>query len=446
MIRIFITTAILALSLSASAQASFTLEQIKDSARQNNIAIRNGERSIASAEETRKEAFTKYFPTVSATGAWTNMNRSLVSADLNLGSALPASVTSALQQTLPAEAIAALSNPISIRLIKNGALAGITALQPVYAGGRIVNSNRLARVGEEASRLQLRLSENDVDRTAEEYFWQMASIEEKLKTIATVESLLNDIHKDVDVSVRAGITLRNDLLQVELRQNETASQKLKLNNGLQLVRMLMAQYCGLQDTAFVVSYTLDASSPIDLKQDHQQALYQTAEYQLLGKQVEAADLQRRLEIGNNLPSLGVGAGYSYSTLLDHGQMRGAVFATLSIPISDWWGGSHAIKRRKIALQQAKDEQRDQSELLVIRMQNAWNNVVEAYKQLQIAEKSIEQSEENLRLNRNFYQAGTTPMSDLLEAQTLYQQSLDHRTDAFADYQNSILQYRQAIGQ
>ena len=83
---------------------------------------------------------------------------------------------------------------------------------------------------------------------------------------------------------------------------------------------------------------------------------------------------------------------------------------------------------------------------MIRMQNTWNNVVEARQQLEIAQRSIDQAEENLRLNRNFYRAGTSKMSDLLEAQLLYQQSLDHYTDALADYQNKLLEYRQAIGQ
>ena len=43
-------------------------------------------------------------------------------------------------------------------------------------------------------------------------------------------------------------------------------------------------------------------------------------------------------------------------------------------------------------------------------------------------------------------AGTSKMSDLLEAQLLYQQSLDRRTDAYADYQNKLLEYRHATGQ
>ena len=95
---------------------------------------------------------------------------------------------------------------------------------------------------------------------------------------------------------------------------------------------------------------------------------------------------------------------------------------------------------------AEEQLADNSELLKIRMQKAWNDVEEARQQLSIAQRSIEQAEENLRLNRDYYRAGISKMSDLLEAQLFYQQSLDHHTDAFADYQNKLLEYRQATGQ
>ena len=131
--------------------------------------------------------------------------------------------------------------------------------------------------------------------------------------------------------------------------------------------------------------------------------------------------------------------------MDNDRTFGMVFATVSVPISDWWGGSHAIKRRKIEQQRAQDQLTDNAELLKIRMQNAWNSVEESYQQLQIALRSIEQAKENLRLNRDYYRAGTSRMSDLLEAQLLYQQACDKHTDAFADHQNKLLEYRQAVG-
>lgn len=425
---------------------TYTLEQLKDSALQNNIAIRSARHSVDAAQQQRREAFTKYFPNISGTGLWFNANKGMAETTLNLAENMPPELGASLAQMLPAEALAALANPISISMMKNGTIAGVTAIQPVFAGGQIINGNKLAKVGEDVTRLQLQLSENEVEKTTEQYFWQIVSLQEKMKTVEAVEALLNDVAKDADVAVRAGVAMRNDLLQVQLRQNDVASQKLKLQNGLSLVRLLLTQYCGLQDSTFTLHYSTEAASPVSLKQDHQQALASTAEYQLLGKQVEATSLQRKMEVGKNLPTVGVGAGYNYHNLLDNDHTFGMVFATVSVPISDWWGGSYAIKRKKIEQQKAEEQLADNAELLKIRMQKAWNDVEEAYQQILIAQRSIEQAEENLRLNRDFYRAGTSKMSDLLEAQLLYQQSYDKQTDAYADYQNKLLEYRQAVGQ
>ena len=432
-------------TISASAQ-TYSLDQIKDSALNHNIAIRSAQHSLDAAKEQRKEAFTKYFPNISGTGLWFNANKGMAQTTLNLSENISPELGATLAQMFPPEALAALANPISISMMKNGTIGSLMAVQPVFAGGQIINGNKLAKVGEDVSRLQMQLSENEVEKTAEQYFWQLASLQEKMKTIEAVDTLLSDIRKDVEVALKAGVAMRNDLLQVQLRQNEVASQKLKLQNGLSLVRMLLSQYCGLRDTSFVIAYQTDASSPLLSKQDHDQALSATAEYQLLGKQVEAANLQKKLAVGQNLPTVAVGAGYTYHNLLDNDHTFGMLFATVNVPITDWWGGSHAIKRRKIEYQKAEEQFIDNAELLKIRMQNAWNGVEESYQQLLLAQLSIEQAEENLRMNRDYYRAGTSKMSDLLEAQLLYQRACDKHTDAYADYQNKLLEYRQAIGQ
>lgn len=441
--RRILSMIVLGCAVSVSAQ-TYTLEQIKDSALHNNMAIRSARYNIEAAQQQRKEAFTKFFPNVSGTGLWFNANKGMAKMDLNPTENITPELGAFLAQSFPTEALAALANPVSISMMKNGTIAGVQAVQPVFAGGQIINGNKLAKVGEDVSRLQLQLSENEVEKTAEQYFWQLASLQEKMKTINAADALLADIYKDVDVAVRAGVALRNDLLRVQLRQNEIASQRLKLQNGLSLVRLLLSQYCGLRDTSFVITYQTDLVQQISSLQGTE-TLSNLPEYQLLGKQVEATALQQKMAVGQNLPSIAIGAGYNYHNLLDNDHTFGMLFATMSIPISDWWGGSHAIKRKKIEHQNAQEQLADNAQLLQIRMQNAWNNVEESYQQLQLAQRSIEQAEENLRLNRNYYNAGTSKMSDLLEAQMLFQQACDKRTDAFADYQNKLLEYRQSVG-
>lgn len=448
-----------------TAQPQYTLEQILDSALHNNIVIRTARHNIEAAQQQRKEAFTKYFPNVSAEGIWFNATKDMAKMTINPTEMMSPQMINDLAQSLPASVVAGLANPMSISMLKNGIIASVSAVQPVFAGGQIINGNRLARVGEDVSKLQLELSENQVEKTAEQYFWQLASLQEKLKTILASEQLLNDIHKDVDVAVRAGVAMPNDLLQVQLRQNEIESQKLKVLNAQALVRMLLGQYAGLtpdsspkgKGEAFngegsQYSFNIivpDMNQPEDILPSpfgEGQGVRLLPEYQLLDKQVEAANLQRKMTIGQNLPTVGVGVGYNYHNLLENDRSFGMVFATVKVPISDWWGGLHAIKRKKIEQQKALEQLEDKTQLLQIRMQNAWNNVLESFQQYSLAQRSIEQAEENLRLNRNYYNAGTSKMSDLLQAQLLYQQAQDKRTDAFSDYQNKLLEYKHSIGE
>ena len=423
---------------------TYSLQQLKDSALHNNFAIRKARFDINAAQQQRREAFTKYFPNVSATGLWFNANKGMAQTTINPSEVLPQSLAQAMVQQMPPQVLADLGNPINVSMMKNGTIGGVTAVQPVFAGGQIVNGNRLAKVGENVSRLQLQLSENEVEKTTEQYFWQLVSLQEKMKTVEAVEALLADIAKDADVALKAGVAMRNDLLQVQLRQNDIASQKLTLRNATSVVKLLIAQYCCLSDTVFTLVAPADEGA--DQLQGAAFNVQSTPEYQLLSQQVRATGLQHKMEVGKNLPSVGVGAGYNYHNLLDNNHTFGMIFATVSVPISDWWGGSHAIKRKKIEHEKAQAQLADNSELLRIRMQKAYNDVEEARQQLDIAQRSIEQADENLRLNRNFYQAGTSKMSDLLEAQLLYQQARDRQTDAVANYHNKLLEYRQAIGQ
>ena len=436
----------------ATAQPVYTLQQLKDSALHNNIAIRTARHGIDAARQQRREALTKYFPNVSGTGLWFNANRGMAQMDVNPSEMIAPELGATLAQSFPAEALAALANPISISMMKNGTIGSLTAVQPVFAGGQIINGNKLAKVGEDVSRLQLKLSENEVEKQTEQYYWQLTALQEKKHTIDAVDSLLRSIAKDADVAVRAGVAVRNDLLQVQLRQNDVESQRLKLENGISIVRLLLAQFCGLHSPLFTVyrSQLLPADSSLAQPNDAPCTMHYEPsplpEYQLLQKQVEATTLQKRLEVGKQLPSVAVGAGYNYHNLLENDHTFGMVFATVSVPISDWWGGSHAIRRRKIEQQKAEEQLQDNAQLLQIRMQKAWNDVVEAQQQLTLAQRSIEQAEENLRLNRNYYQAGTSTMSNLLEAQLLYQQARDKHTDAYATLQNKLLEYRQSTGQ
>lgn len=421
--RFFFILSIGVLSLATvSAQRTFTLDECLEQALSNNVRMRNAENEIRMAEHDRKNAFTRYFPSVSASGGGFIANKGLM--ELNMGP------------------------DMSMSMMKDGVVGGVSATLPLFAGGQIVNGNKLAKVSEEVSRTRYRLSENEVRLTTENYYWQVVTLKEKLRTLEVVEARLDTLTRDVEAAVQAGVTTRNDLLQVQLRQNEIKSNRLNVENALALSRELLAQYMGMGLDSVDVAYAMEGrlpEEPAGLFLPPESALPRTGEYDLLRQNLEATRLQKKIAVGKNLPTVAIGGGYYYDDLLDVGMDFWVGFATISVPLSGWWGGSHDIKKQKLQVKNAENQLNDQSEMLMIRMRQSWNDLNDAYKQVGIALTSIDQATENLRMQSDYYAAGTCTMSDLLDAQTLFQQSRDKYVEAYAQYEVKKREYLQATG-
>jgi outer membrane protein TolC len=403
---------------------------------QHNAKAQNSRLSLEAAEQVKKEAFTKYFPSVSATAAGFRASDPMMSMDLPIGAMLG-------NPEMP---------PVSFGMLEKGAIGAVMAMQPVFAGGQIINGNKLARLGVAVAELQKTMSDDEIALTVEQYYWQIVSLEEKAKTITEAETLLNRIHDDVKDAMDAGLINRNDLLKVELKQNELESGKLKLANGLQLTKTVLAQFIGLSPNDFDIDRSLveNVTLSLAIHADHPSALSQRTEYRLLEKSVEAAHLQVKMETGKLLPAVAVGAGWNYMSF-DRGSSHamkqdfGMVFATVSIPITNWWGGSHAVKKQKLQVKIAENDKRNAEEMLLIQMQQLRNDVEEAAMQVQLADKAIVAALENVRLNTDYYEAGTGLLTDLLEAQSALQQTRDQHTEAITAYCIKLAKYRQATG-
>lgn len=420
---IILSAALLLAASSAQAQRLMTAEQAVSDALQNNVRMKNADNDLEAARQAKKQAFTKYFPTVSATGIGYMADKGLLEMSLAPG--------------------------MEMSMLKNGIMGGVSAQLPLFTGGRILNANRLADVGVETSRQQRRMSHNEVVLTAETYFWQAVMLKEKLKTVEAVERQLDKFAKDADAAVAAGVTDWNDLLQVNLKKNETRSNRITLENALTTAKRLLAQYTGHDGDSIDVSADMSGSlppSPLQLYAEPQTALTQTAEYALLEQNVKANRLKYKMTVGQNLPTVAIGGGYMYDDLMDKSHQFWLGFATVSIPLSGWWGGSHEMKKQRLAVRNAENTLQDNSQLLVIGMENKWNDMNDAYRKIGIAMESIAQAEENLRLHDDYYRAGTATMSDLLEAQTLYQNSRSAYVEAYAEYQIKKREYLQATGQ
>lgn len=421
--RIFASISLcIVLSIHMYGQKIYTLEECRTLAIENNINIKNATFAVQSAKHEQKKAFTNYFPNISATGMGFNANKGLLQMDLGPG--------------------------MNMSLIKNGILGGVTFTQPIFAGGQIINGNRLAGLGVEISEIQQEQTHDEVLLTLEKYYWQVVILKEKLNTLNSLKQQLYSIENDVQSYVNAGITNRNDLLEVQLQQNEIESNIISVKNGLSVSLMLLSQYIG-EDNDIDIQYDINTAEvpdlPYDIYIEPSDVLTQTINYRLLKSNLKASQLQLKVEKGRNMPSVAVGAGYMYDNLMDKSHPFALGYVSVSIPISGWWGGSHSIKKQKLQVLKAENLISDTSELIIIGIKKSWNDLNEAHKQIVIAQQSVIQADENYRLNENYYKAGTTTISELLDAQTLLQKSNDKYIEAYGNFCIKIVEYLQVTG-
>ena len=240
---------------------------------------------------------------------------------------------------------------------------------------------------------------------------------------------------------------RTDLLKVQLKRNELEVNLLKLNNGINLSLRALCQHIGMTFDATLA--LTDSQSEPDLlpglSTPSPSGVTNRSEYKMLNKAIDAEELQKKMTIGENLPQLAIGVTGFYFDAMKSTNTNGLAFATVSIPITDWWGERHKLRQSQARIESARNKLAETSELLSLQIEQANNEVNECHFQIEIALKSVEQARENLKVTSDNYKAGVFTMSDLLDAQSSYQGALDSLTEARCNYKIKKAKYLQATG-
>lgn len=432
-----------------SAQTALTLDSCLQLARQNNAAIRKSELAVERAEQVRLQAMTKYFPQVQAMAVGYHSLRPPV--DLGIDDIANASVRDLLL-TLYGNYGAALGLENTISLFQHGVIAGVTAIQPVFMGGKVVAGNQLARVGVEAAQLQQQMTERDLLLQVEESYWLVVGLQDKQRTLLRATALIDTAYRIMSTAVDYGLALPQDLMQIEVRRSELSRQQLRLTSGLKLATRALCQSIGLSMDSANFDDLMPKLDDMDMPLYAElPAGYVLPESDLLALQTRAAELQRTMAIADALPHVAVGANYGYSHLDANilrnglGGWNGALFVTVSVPLTGWWEAGHKIREHSLRLEEAQIEQRDLNEKLQLRSQQTLDQLQEAYWLAQQLDKAAETMRERYRLTEASYRAGMATITDLLTAESELFATENELTDARIAYRVSLHRYRDLSG-
>jgi outer membrane protein TolC len=424
----------LLLTASARGQRVMTLQECIAAARVGNTKAKDAVNNLSIAKEQQKYARTKYFPMVGASAMHFESTDYLLKQKL---------FSEDFQELI--DILAAGSEFLAdggVRAIKHGTSIGITFLEPVYAGGRITNINKLADLQVDAREKLRDVTDDEIALTTEFIYYKVLELHETDKTLDALEHELENIHQDAVNIYENGIVNKNDVLSVELIQDQLSALRIKTQNGCRLLRRTLAKYIGMADEDIDVDTTLSADivAPEVLRMNTYTAVDNRTETQLLDMWVEKSVLEKKLAKANMRPILLLGGTANYSKFFAEGQTKGIGFVTVQMPLSAFWSERHIYKWKQTEEQKALDFRQDKRELITLQIQDAYDNLESTYKQTQIAEKSVVRAEENLRINREYYRNGLINMSILLDAQRQKQQALTQQIIAVSEYLQAKSRY------
>ncbi|MDD6211271.1 MAG: TolC family protein [Bacteroidales bacterium] len=339
--------------------------------------------------------------------------------------------------------------------------AGITLTQPIYAGGRIMAGNKLAKIGRECAAETQRKTRMEVIADADHAYWTFIAVERKVRMLETYSRQMEALYRQAEVSVAAEMGTENDLLRITTKRSEIEYQLQKARNGSDLCRLALCNVLGKSlDTEIVPTDTvISVAAPTRMDE----SIAERPELKLLQMQVGAQQEQIKSVRADILPMVGLSAGYSY-----YGNVKmngvasdgmggyvpytqkfqdgfGLAMLSVNIPLFHWGEGLKKVKKARLDLQNAELDLQRNTRLLSIEVRQAVQNVTDGYRMVETAELGCRQADENLRVMQGRYDASMCTLTDLLDAQSQWQQSQSNYIEAQTQYKIYETEYLRATG-
>ena len=453
--RIFMLSVMCLTSFVLSAQQVRTLEECRELAVKNNKELQISSQKIKMSEEEKKAALTKYFPQLSASGAYMWNQKDLNLLDMGaLQSAISSSLGGLAQLPAVGNVVGAI-NDVQHLDIQNVWVGNVSLVQPIFMGGKIVSYNQITRYAWELAESMHDLKLQDIIYKTDETYWQVVSLVNKKKLADSYVSLLRQMDEDITAMIAEGVATEADGLSVKVKLNEAEIAQTKVDNGLALSRMLLAQICGLPlDEPFTLAdESLDevSVSPSEGVADINQAFANRQELRSLDLASKIYKKKEKIVLSDMLPSVAFTANYFITNpnLMNGFKNEFAGMFNLGVlvkvPLSGWWEGTYKRNAARAETRIKQLEWEDAREKIELQVTQSVYKMNEANKKLASSTRNMQSAEENLRHANLGFEEGVIPALNLMQAQTAWFAAHSTLIDAQIDVKLTKVYYHKAMG-
>lgn len=438
---------VLSLALLASAfvygQRTLTLDECRSLAIQNNKELQIAGEKVRVAGYDKQAALTKYFPQVSAMGTYMRNQK-----DINL---LDDKTVAGLGKLLPID-VGAFTHLD----IQDVWLGNVSLVQPVFMGGKIIAYNQITKYAKELAQSMNDLKLQDVIYKTDEAYWQVVSLVNKKKLADSYVSLLRKMDTDVQALIEEGVATQVDGMSVRVKLNQAEMAQTKVDNGLALSRMSLAQLCGLPlDESLALAdeniESLPESTSSSGSFSVEEAFINRQELKSLDYAVRIYKKKEKIALAEHLPSVALTANYLVTNPNSFNGFKndfGGMFnvgVAVQVPISGWWEGTYKRNAARAETHIKQLELDDAKEKIELQVNQSVYKVNEAGKKLTASSRNKEKAEENLRHATIGFEEGVIPALNLMEAQTAWVEAQSDLIDAQIEVKLTDVYLSKALG-
>ena len=410
------------------------------------------------AHATRLKAQSNFFPQVSLSGGWLYTPAKIKPFSIDLPSWLP-------PMPLPnipgipnlGSAQSWLDDKMSLELghIFYGSLS---LRQPIFAGGRIYNGVRLAKIGEQVAEYQWTIQQRGEEEQIAKTYWQAVQLQEQLKAIGQFNAMLDKTLADVSAMKDQGVVADREVVSVRINRNNAKLQEGKLREGLQALLILLKHQCRIpaeQAIELTPDFTLASQQPID---PCQPKLYSTVnpmervELKAANLAVEAEKRRAQMALGEMLPEVGFTAqllAMSPNPMDGFKKQFGSTWmvgVAVQIPITGIYQGVQS-RTAALANQQVRQlELQDAERAIQMQNEQASRQLTEALARYAETEQIRTDAKLNLDLSTEGHKEGVVTLETLSLAQRNWLESEMQYIETFVAVRLAQLAVNVATGQ
>lgn len=420
----------------------FTLEGSIDLALNQSMLIQAAKEGVKGAEAQKKEAFTGFLPKLSTSYSYTRLN------EAPWANMPPTSINS------PFGPLSTTGGQITMGTQDNYNWA-LEVRQPIFAGGAIMANYQANKKGEDIARVdESATTQNIVEEVKASYFNILKA--QKILFVArqAVEQLKshrNEAQNFFDV----GLLPKNDLLQSEVQLANGEHNLVKAENSVEIAKARFNTLLRRNINAPVEVEDILTYRPFEktIEVCFQTAFDKRPEIKAYSLKVEQAKEYVKAAKGDFFPA--VSAVGHYERFGDSGSLQGSTYKSMEtwylMARADWTFWEWGKTKNQVDFRQARENQTTsllahEKDKVAFEVKAAYVLVRESEKQVFVARKSIDQAEENFRINNERYKEQVATSTDVLDAQTLLTKAKSDYFTALGDYFINQAHLERAMGE